>query len=99
MMEPKTLLRVRIVGEEYMLRSDASEEHTRAVADYVDRTIRAILDGGGVIETQKAAILAAIQIADELLRERAAGESLTSEIRQLAMDIRPLLPPSLRKED
>ena len=45
------------------------------------------------------AILAALQITDELFRERAAVELLTSDIRQLASDIRPLLPPAKRGED
>ena len=31
------LVRVNIVGEEYAIRSDAPPEHTRAVAEYVDR--------------------------------------------------------------
>ena len=36
------VVRVSIVGEEYSIRSDVSPEHTRAVADYLDRAIRAI---------------------------------------------------------
>jgi cell division protein ZapA len=51
------------------------------------------------METQKAAILAALQITDDLFRERAAMADLTSEIKQLAADIRPLLPPAKRGED
>ena len=99
MMDNKSVIRVRIVGEEYTLRTEASTAHTEAVAEHVDRTIRAILSSGATVETHKAAILAALQIPDELLRERAASESIASEIRQLALDIRPLLPPAKRGED
>ena len=99
MMDNKSVIRVRIVGEEYTLRTEASTAHTEAVAEHVDRTIRAILSSGATVETHKAAILAALQITDELLRERAASESIASEIRQLALDIRPLLPPAKRGED
>ena len=95
----KALVRVRIVGEEYTLRTEASPQHTQSVAEHVDRTIRAIMSGGGTVETHKAAILAALQITDELFRERAATAALTVDIRQLASDIRPLLPPSKRPED
>jgi len=98
-MESKSVVRVRIVGEEYTLRTDATAEHTQAVADHVDRTIRAILAAGVSMETQKAAILAALQITDELFRERAATSSLAGEIRQLATDIRPLLPPAKRGDE
>ena len=95
-MEGKSVIRVRIVGEEYTLRTDASTAHTQAVAEHVDRTI---LAGGATMETQKAAILAALQITDDLFRERAAVASLTEDIRQLATDIRPLLPPAKRGDD
>ena len=98
MNDKKTVVKVRILGEEYSIRTEASPDHTRAVADHVDRTIRAIVDGGGMSETHKAAILAALQITDELFREREAAEELGSEIRHLANDIRPLLPPAKRAE-
>lgn len=99
MIDNKTVVRVRIVGEEYTLRTDATIEHTRAVAEHVDRTIRAILAGGPAIETHKAAVLAALQITDELFKERGAAESVAADIRQLASEIRPLLPPALRGDD
>ncbi|MBP6773807.1 MAG: cell division protein ZapA [Gemmatimonadaceae bacterium] len=99
MMDNKSVVRVRIVGEEYTLRTEASTAHTEAVAEHVDRTIRAILSSGATVETHKAAILAALQITDELLRERSASDALTADLRQLASDIRPLLPPAKRGED
>ena len=99
MIDNKLVVKVRIVGEDYTLRTEASPEHTKAVAEHVDRTIRAIMGGGSTMETQKAAILAALQITDELFRERSAVETLTTDIRLLAADIRPLLPPAKRVED
>lgn len=98
-MDSKQVVRVRIVGEEYTLRTEASTSHTEAVAEHVDRTIRAIISSGATVETHKAAILAALQITDELFREREAAEELTGEIRQLASDIRPLLPPAKRGDE
>jgi cell division protein ZapA len=99
MLDQKSVVKVRIVGDEYTLRTEASEQHTRSVAEHVDRTIRAILAGGGAIETHKAAILAALQVTDELFRERAASASITNDLRQLASDIRPLLPPAKRGDE
>lgn len=99
MIDAKSVVRVRIVGEEYTLRTEATAAHTEAVADHVDRTIRAILSGGATVETHKAAILAALQITDDLFRERLAADSLTTELKQLASDIRPLIPPTKRSED
>lgn len=97
MKDRKTVVKVRIVGDEYSIRTDQSAEHTKAVAEHVDRTIRAIMDAG-VNETSKAAILAALQITDELFKEKQGSDELEGEIRQLANDIRPLLPPAKRTE-
>lgn len=99
MIDNKMVVRVRIVGEEYVLRTEASATHTEAVAEHVDRTIRAIVSSGATVETHKAAILAALQITDELFRERAAAEAIATDIRQLAADIRPLLPPDKRGDE
>lgn len=98
-MDMRSVVKVRIMGEEYTLRTEASPDHTRAVAEHVDRTIRAIAAGGAIVESQKAAILAALQITDDLFREREAAERLTEDLRQLAADIRPLLPPGLRGDE
>ncbi len=99
MMDSKTVVRVKIVGEEYTLRTEASASHTEAVAEHVDKTIRAIMTSGATVETHKAAILAALQITDELFKERAAADSMATDIRQLASEIRPLLPPAKRGDE
>jgi cell division protein ZapA len=99
MSDNKSLVRVKIVGEEYTLRTDASVDHTRMVADHVDKTIRAVMSSGATVETHKAAILAALQITDDLFKERAATDAIGTEIRQLSAEIRPLLPPAKRRDD
>ncbi|MGH7664367.1 MAG: cell division protein ZapA [Gemmatimonadaceae bacterium] len=92
----KTVVRVTIVDEEYSIRSDETTEHTRRVADHVDRTIRSVLGTGSVIEVQKAAILAALQITDELFKEREASKDLAASMRSLCADVRRWLPPAKR---
>lgn len=99
MSDRRTVARVRIVGEEYTVRTDASESHTRSVAEHVDRTIRSIINSGAVIETHKAAILAALQITDALFRERAEAAVLEADLRGLTNELKPLLPPAKRGDD
>ncbi len=94
----KRSVRVTIVGEEYPIRTERSAEFTRAVAEHVDRTIRSVLDGGSVVEPQKAAILAAMKITDELFHAREEGDELAGEMQSLAAEIRRLLPPAKRGE-
>ncbi len=92
----KASVRVTVGGEEYALRTDASPEHTRAVAEYLDRAIRAIQQPAALLEPHKVAILAALSITDELLREREARERLETALGLLGDEIRPLLPPAKR---
>lgn len=93
----KNLVRVSILNEEYSIRSDAPPEHTRAVAAYVDSTIRRVLETGSVVETNRAAILAALQIAGELFEAR-GGSDLADRLNGLSAEIRRMLPPAKRGE-
>lgn len=90
--------RVRIVGEEYTIRSDVAPEHTRAVAAHVDAAIRRVLENPGITDPGKAAILAAMSITDELFRERAAQEEAADRMQSLAGELRRWLPPGKRGE-
>ena len=92
----KTSVKVEILGESYSIRSEADPEHTRAVAEHLDRSIRQILAGGAVIEASRAAILAALQITSELFLEREANESITTAMQELSGDVRRMLPPAKR---
>ena len=92
----KTSIKVEILGESYATRSEAAPEHTRAVAEHLDRSIRQILAGGSVIEANRAAILAALQITSELFQERDANEAITSAMHSLSGDVRHMLPPAKR---
>jgi cell division protein ZapA len=91
----KNSVRVRILGEEYTVRTDASPERTREVAQYVDRAVRQVLTTGHVAETHRAAILAGLQIAGELFEARDAAEELTSSLRALAQDVRQVVDADL----
>lgn len=94
----KTSVKVEILGESYAIRSEATPEHARAVAEYLDRSIRQILAGGSVIETNRAAILAALQITSELFSAREEQEAMTSSMQSLSSDVRRLLPPAKRAD-
>jgi cell division protein ZapA len=92
----KHSVKVTIAGEEYTLRTDAPAEHTHAVAAHVDEVIRGILHGGVLIESHRAAILAALQITDQLFRERASREETSERLASLTAEVRRWLPPGRR---
>ena len=99
MTDKRHVARVSIVGEEYTIRSDATPEHTKAVAAYLDREIRKVLGANSLMETHKAAILAAMSITDELFRERTTTRLVEDELRGLNNDVRRMLPPGKRVEE
>lgn len=96
MSDKRHAVKVSIVGEEFTIRSDETPEHTRAVADHVDRAIKQVLNSSSVIETHKAAILAALQITDELFKARASREGLEERLDGLSAEVRRWLPPAKR---
>jgi cell division protein ZapA len=92
----KHTARVTILNEEYAIRSDTPPEHARAVAQYLDQAIRKVLSSGAVVESNRAVVLAALQITAELFEAKESLESTTDSIRGLADYVRPLLPPAKR---
>ena len=94
--ERRNSVRVSILGDDYVIRTEASAAHTREVAAHVDGIIRRVLATGSVVETHKAAILAALQITDELFRARADSEHVTESIQSLSDEVRRWLPPTKR---
>ena len=70
---------VRIAGEEHTLRSNAPPEYTRKCAELVSDRIEEIRSRAIHLEPHRAAILAALSIADEYFRALDAAESRASE--------------------
>jgi cell division protein ZapA len=96
MSEKRSSVKVNVLGQEITIRSEASAEHTREVAAYVDKTIRQIMNSGAIIEPSRAAVLAALQITDELFRARAAQRAVDESMQSLSSEIRRWLPPAKR---
>ncbi|MGW8267852.1 MAG: cell division protein ZapA [Longimicrobiales bacterium] len=66
--EQKTAVTVRIGGEDHVIRANVEPEYTIRCAEWVDERISEIRNQLGLIESHKAAILAALSITDELFQ-------------------------------
>lgn len=67
----KTRSEVRIYGESYVIRSDdADEEHIRRLAEAVDARMRELAGRNPNLSVTRIAVLAALNLADELMRLR-----------------------------
>ena len=95
--DKKNAVRVMIVDEEYTVRSELDPDYTREVAAYVDTAIRRVLQAGPMVESHKAAILAALALTDELFQSRKQRQELAQRLRQMAADLARLLPPQKRQ--
>jgi cell division protein ZapA len=80
----KTSVTVRIAGEEHTIRASAEPSYTRRCAKLVDDRIHQIRVQAGLIEGHKAAILAALSIADEYFQAQAELERLRTDLSSRA---------------
>ena len=73
--DPKNVVQVQILGQQLSIRGEADQDYILGVAGYVDRKMREITEKLPVASLSKVAILASLNIADELFKERASRES------------------------
>lgn len=73
-------MHVDICGETYTLRAALPREHIVTVAAYVDRKIREVMQRNPRLSLTKAAVLAAVNIADELHRLQESYDGLVKII-------------------
>lgn len=71
---------VRIAGEEHTISANAEPAYTRKCAKLVDERIQEIRSKSGLIEGHKAAILAALSIADEYFQAQAEVEAVRKDV-------------------
>ena len=92
----KNVVRVVIGGEEFTVRSELPPEYTREVAAYLDAALKRVRDSMPMVETHKAAVLAALAITDELFQARRGDRGVADRLTALADDLSRLLPPAKR---
>jgi cell division protein ZapA len=92
----KNAVRVVIGGDEYTVRSELPPDYTREVAAYLDAALKRVRDSLPMVETQKAAILAALAITDELFQARRGDRDVADRLTAMADDLARLLPPAKR---
>jgi cell division protein ZapA len=73
---------VDILGQKYTIKGDAQEEYIRKLASFVDGKLKEVFGAAPGITPLKAAILASLNIADELHRLREEQEHITKNIEE-----------------
>ena len=79
MTEKRTVV-VHISGQRYAIKTDAEERYLLELAEYVEERLAQAERASHGGSSYKKAILAALNIADELYRERQKGRELKSRV-------------------
>jgi cell division protein ZapA len=91
MSESGRVISVDIQGQRYPIRSELDPEYVNRLASYVDDKMRAASDLTPTGDTLRLAVLAALNIADELFRCRDANRARDGELADRAGELERLL--------
>lgn len=89
--DSKAQVQVQIFGHSYTIRGEANEEYILRVAAYVDRKMREVTEKLPVEALSKVAILASLNIADELFKERAQRQKRDDQLQDRAARLNAVL--------
>ena len=77
----KNKITVSIAGQEYTMIAEEGEDYVRRCAAMVDKQVREVMDGVHLGRSD-AAVLTAMNLADQFLKEQEASEYLRRQIKE-----------------
>jgi len=89
-LEPESVT-VTIFGKEYTLKGGDDAEYVQEVAAFVDKRMNEVAKSAAVVSTDRVAILAAVNIADELFREQQKRMETTASLEDRTTHLTRLL--------
>ncbi|HEX4075704.1 MAG TPA: cell division protein ZapA [Candidatus Acidoferrales bacterium] len=76
-------MKIEIYDQIYSVNSDGqNDEHLRELAAYVDGKMREVADATHIVDSVKVAVLAALNIADEMFAQRARQQEVEGPLRK-----------------
>jgi cell division protein ZapA len=87
----KRSVAITVAGQRYTIKSDAQDSYVQALAGQVDARIKDLQRGYKTQSLQAVAVLAALQLADELERERQRRSDLRKQVRNKTRELRAWL--------
>lgn len=80
-------IEIKVFGQTYTVKSYAEEDHVQLVAQYVNEKMDEVLKKTRSVSTLNVAILTALNIADDLLKERGKRMALLREVEAKSKDL------------
>ena len=90
-------IRVVIFDQEYHVRGDLDEAYIQKLVDFLDGKMRAIAGRTRTVDTQRIAVLAALNIADEYHQIKARYEEKTKLVDEKVEECSRLLDHFLKE--
>jgi cell division protein ZapA len=75
-------MKIEIYDQMYNVNADGNEEYFRELAAYVDGKMRTIAESTHMVDSLKVAVLAALNIADEMFTMRQKQQEIEGPLRK-----------------
>lgn len=78
----KRLVEVELLGRRFKVRSDDDDAYIAELVDFVNRKLSEVRRASNLVEGEQVALLALLDVADQLQREKARLEGLRKKVRE-----------------
>ncbi len=78
----KRAVKLELLGRRFTVRSDDDDEYIQSLVGFVNDKLTEIREATGRIDADSIALLAALDIADALFRERREGKALRRQVKE-----------------
>lgn len=78
----KRLVEIDLLGRRFRVRSDDDDAYIRELTDFVNRKLSEVRHTSNLVETEQIALLALLDVADSLFREKNKNEALKRRVRE-----------------
>jgi cell division protein ZapA len=86
-MKEERVIEIKVFGQTFSVKTDSDEDHLQAVAQYVNEKMEEILKKTRSVSSLNVAILTALNIADDLLKEKEERKALLREVEDKSKDL------------
>src|SRR4030066_2404014 len=78
---------IKVFGQTYTVKTDTEEDHIQKVAQYVNEKMDEVVRKTRSVSTLNVAILTALNIADDLLKEKEQRKAFLREVEVKSKDL------------
>ena len=83
MSDENNQVQISIFGQEYSVKAPADPEYIKKIAEFLDEKMREVQSGFSTTQSStRIAILAGMNITDELFNSRQSGDSVNNDVEQ-----------------